>query len=63
MANEETVWVRVDVAYALWPGDGVFCTRISGEVFKQPLFQLHDREGRVHELRPYRLGMPVEPRR
>lgn len=64
MANEEKVWVRVDVRYALWPGDGVFCTKVSGSPFREPLFQLTHREGRVSELRPYRLGMPLwEPRR
>lgn len=63
MANEHTVWVRVDVRYALWPGDGVFCTRISSAVFKVDLFQLVDRDGKLSELRPYRVGMPTRPRR
>lgn len=41
MADEHAQFtIRVDVCYALWPGDGVFCTRISGPVFAQPLFQL-----------------------
>lgn len=57
MADEQTVWIRVDVRYALWPGDGMSCVKIDGAPFKAPLFQIHDREGRVHELRPYRLGM------
>jgi hypothetical protein len=52
------------VSYALWPGDGVFCTRVAGPVFAEPLYQLVDSEGRMHELRPHRVGeVPARPPR
>lgn len=65
MADEQHIFtVRVDVRYALWPGDGVFCTRVAGPVFAEPLYQLVDSEGRMHELRPYRVGeVPARPPR
>lgn len=52
-----TVSVKID--HALWPGDGVFCTRISSAVFKEDLLQLVDRDGKLSEIRPYRIGMPI----
>jgi len=62
--SEHAYTVRVDVRYALWPGGAALCTRISGAVFRQDLFQLIDAEGRPHELRPYRVGdQLLEPRR
>lgn len=61
--NEHTHLIRVDVRYALWPGDGVFCTRVSGPIFEQPFFQLVDQDGRTHELQPLELGMPTRPPR
>lgn len=55
----EELFLVVHVTHALWPGDGVFCTKISSVAFQQDLFQLVDRDGRVSELRPYRIGMPA----
>jgi hypothetical protein len=49
--------IRVEVDHALWPGGGVFCTRlVAPSIFPHDLFYLTDHEGRVSELRPYRFG-------
>lgn len=55
----EELFLEVEVTYALWPGDGVFCMKISSSAFHSDLFQLVDHDGRVSELRPYRIGMPT----
>jgi len=54
--------IKADVSYALWPGDGNFCARVSAQPVIADLFYLVDREGRYSELRPYRYGM-AEARR
>jgi hypothetical protein len=48
--------IKADVSYALWPGDGNFCARLSAAPFVADLFWIVDRGGRVSELRPYRFG-------
>lgn len=56
MADAEIrVTVRAD--YALWPGDGYIVIRYTAVEVDAEAWWLVDREGRRHELRPYRLGM------
>ncbi len=55
--SDRTARVIVRCSYALWPGDGVFCGRVSSAVFTHDQMYLVDRNDRVSELRPYRFGM------
>lgn len=48
--------IVVQMPYALWPGDGYFAIKISGEHLPTQ-FVLVDRDGGRHELAPYRVGM------
>lgn len=61
MPDEQGAEVRVTIRadYGLWPGDGVFVVRYRVVGLDAEHWLLVDSDGRRHELRPYRVGMPV----
>lgn len=54
---EQSFEIQAHVSHAIWPGAGVVCTRVVAREWRDDLVYLTDRNDRVSELRPYRIGM------